>query len=564
MPGSRRWRRALGYTSEATLDGARASSKLVLVRLLKVLVENDGQTSGSDTIDAAVRGALLGECAAVTAVDSMRPADAMMSAYSTAATSESFPLRGERRKAYHYALDEKMWAHALVLSSSLDKEAWKEAVQEFLRAELMAPATGASSASKGRESLRILYSLIAGQAGSSVNGLVPPKALGQPRFSDSLAATTLSPLGPTPMTANFSQPAIPTNISADILGKWQDIAATIVSNRVPGDSNGLTALGDTLTDHKWIEAAHVCYLLSANPSKTHNFSKDSDPFIFSEILEYALSLAPATPGQEPFHGFPHLQSYRLLHAWQLVEMGRDKLAQRYCDAIASTLRTINRGSPFFTLTFLEQLKELTERLVAAPQLEKTGFSLLREVAGKTTVESVSAWYGTRNTEFVVGESVDKSPLAASSTNDASKQPAGPFGAHYSSISSAARSGNSSPPLNGGSSPNGQPDLRRAGSALQLRSNTAPSIQIDRAPSAMDYLRPEVNMQRIASASARPSASPLAPNITHIVDIAVPPPHVLACAQTPHLNPSPCPCPWSPHRRRSSPRARPAPSRSRSR
>ncbi|KAH7094114.1 Sec23-binding domain of Sec16-domain-containing protein, partial [Auriculariales sp. MPI-PUGE-AT-0066] len=196
----------------------------------------------------------------------------------------------------------------------------------------------------------------------------------------------------TPMTANFSQPTIPTNISADILGKWQDIAATIVSNRVPGNSNGLTALGDTLAGHKWIEAAHVCYLLSrststisgcsntssprlvlvssANPSKTHNFSKDSDPFIFSEILEYALSFVSTTPGQEPFHGFPHLQSYRLLHAWQLVEMGRDKLAQRYCDAIASTLRTINRGSPFFTLTFLEQLKELTERLVAAPQLEK--------------------------------------------------------------------------------------------------------------------------------------------------------------------------------------------------
>lgn len=49
---------------------------------------------------------------------------------------QDFLLRGERRKAYHYALDEKLWAHAMVIASSIDKEAWKEVVNEFLKNEL--------------------------------------------------------------------------------------------------------------------------------------------------------------------------------------------------------------------------------------------------------------------------------------------------------------------------------------------------------------------------------------------------------------------------------------------
>jgi hypothetical protein len=113
----------------------------------------------------------------------MRSADAIHNAYSSGTNTEAplavyevrpsalsklqeFLLRGERRKAYHYALDEKMWAHALLLSSSLDKDAWKEAAQEFIRAELMTPPTD-GTASNGRESLRMLYSLISGQAGAA-------------------------------------------------------------------------------------------------------------------------------------------------------------------------------------------------------------------------------------------------------------------------------------------------------------------------------------------------------------------------------------------------------------
>ena len=118
----------------------------------------------------------------VSGSDTLRPADAFSATYGAVPESplaiyelrpsalekmKEFLLRGERRKAYHYALDEKLWAHALLLAKDLDQDSWKEAVQEFIRAELTFPPRDASSASNGQESLRILYSLISGQGGSS-------------------------------------------------------------------------------------------------------------------------------------------------------------------------------------------------------------------------------------------------------------------------------------------------------------------------------------------------------------------------------------------------------------
>jgi COPII coat assembly protein SEC16 len=80
-------------------------------------------------------------------------------------------IRGERRQAYQFALDEKLWSHALLISSSLDKEAWKEVAHEFIKSEL-----GLSSDTQdgtGKESLRLAYGLFAGD-GPSASALILP------------------------------------------------------------------------------------------------------------------------------------------------------------------------------------------------------------------------------------------------------------------------------------------------------------------------------------------------------------------------------------------------------
>jgi hypothetical protein len=59
------------------------------------------------------------------------------------------------------------------------------------------------------------------------------------------------------------------------------------------------------------------------------FSRDSDSIIFTEILEYALATAPVPKGQEPNHGFPHLQAYRLIRAYAAAEAGDLGIASRF-------------------------------------------------------------------------------------------------------------------------------------------------------------------------------------------------------------------------------------------
>lgn len=86
---------------------------------------------------------------------------------------EEFLLSGDRRQAYQYAVEEKLWAHAMVIASSIDKESWKEVVHDFLRTELavkeesentsVGHIPGSRQHQNNRESLRVAYSLFSGQ-----------------------------------------------------------------------------------------------------------------------------------------------------------------------------------------------------------------------------------------------------------------------------------------------------------------------------------------------------------------------------------------------------------------
>lgn len=91
-------------------------------------------------------------------------------------TIQQFLYRGEKIKAYHYALDEKLWAHAMVIAGSIDKEAYKEVVNEFVRTELgtknglqpmQLSARPQPPIMNGWEPLRLAYSLYSGQSSNA-------------------------------------------------------------------------------------------------------------------------------------------------------------------------------------------------------------------------------------------------------------------------------------------------------------------------------------------------------------------------------------------------------------
>ena len=56
--------------------------------------------------------------------------------------------------------------------------------------------------------------------------------------------------------------------------------------------------------------------------------KDSDGLIFTEILEFAMSLAPVSKGQEVPHTLSYLQAHRFIRAVSLAESGYVQLAAR--------------------------------------------------------------------------------------------------------------------------------------------------------------------------------------------------------------------------------------------
>ena len=254
---------------------------------------------------------------------------------------------------------------------------------------------------------------------------------------------------------------------------------------------------------------------SPSPSVSLSFAKDPDPLIFTEIAEFALSLTPPAKGQEAYTGLPHLQPYRLIRAAGLAEMGHVQLANRYishilavhsysfcdryCEAISNSL---NRNSPYTNDTFLEQLRGLNDRLVAAPQLDKSGSWIASKVA-KPSLDGIGSWVGGRLTKFIAGED---SPGPDQQTHGQQQQPfSGPF-SQYSTISSTSSSAVPSPhqlTVNLAQTATGSPPPFRTGSAMGLRVSAVP--QINRASSAMDYTRPSLSRKsspvpRVASAN----------------------------------------------------------------
>ncbi|THU91134.1 hypothetical protein K435DRAFT_674707 [Dendrothele bispora CBS 962.96] len=523
----------LNYLHSGSLEQRRADGKLALVKLLKIMVENDGKISGSPQIDSAVRAALvprldssLPESDSSLTVPGFTPADVHSSSldggfadpndtpnttYSIRPSAlekiQDFLLRGQRRQAYHYALDQKLWAHAMVIASGIDKEAWQEAVNEFVKTEL-GSVRGQSS---GRESLRVAYGLMSGQGAAAVQQLVPQSSLSDP------GARLLAPIShATPMTPNFAT-ALPGKIPEESLSQWTETVAMALSGTPSHETfAAITALGDHLAANHWTEAAHACYLLSPqtsqvtgmahqparivllgsqNPQTAHSFTSDPDPIIFSEILEFALSLA-TVKGQEPFGGLPHLQPYRFVRATQLAEFGDISLANRYCEAITASL---NRPSPYFTNVLIDQLRGLSNRIVGVTHVDKAG-SWMGAKLGKPSLDSIGGWLEGRFTKLVTGDP-DSPGIREEQSKTEERGYVGAF-SQYSTISSTTTSTSPSPQssvtnLNAYAAP-----PPRTGSSMSSRSTLGVISPTDRASSAMDYSRPKPSPgPRVASASA---------------------------------------------------------------
>lgn len=385
----------------------RHDEKILLWKLLRVLVENDGALQGSDDIQKSLRGIIspgLDSTNQDHTFDSgaasglYQPADGSLSpepvSSSILGLIKNDLLIGNREKAVWRAVDNHLWGHAMILSSTLDKALWKQVVQEFVRRQVR-------SAGENIESLSALYAIISGNIDESMDELVPPSArLGLQMVSREGQGVSKN--------------------TVDGLDRWRETLGLILNNRSPDDHQALSAMGQLLASYGRIEASHVCLLFAKafsqrpifggadDPQSSvvllgtdhlrfpSTFFHDEDAIALTEVYEFATTVLAGTTTA----ALPYLQAYKLQHAYVLADKGFKSEAMQYCEAIGSVLKASTKPSPYYHQRLFVEIDELATSLKQAPSDGNSSWM------SKPNMEKVSGSMWARFSSFVAGDESD--------------------------------------------------------------------------------------------------------------------------------------------------------------
>ncbi|KAJ5438959.1 COPII coat assembly protein sec16 [Penicillium daleae] len=398
----------------------RHEEKILLWKVVKILVENDGRLEGSAEILSSIRqvfvpnlpelgpdGSVIspfgpsgGFASLGTPSQSDTPADSQWME-----ELRNLLLLGEREKAVWAAVDRRLWGHAMILASTMDRTIWKQAVQEFVRREIKSTAANT-------ESLAALYEIFAGNVEESIDELVPPSA----RAGHQLIS--------------MNDPHASTKNALDGLNSWRDTVGLVLTNRSSEDQASLLALGRLLASYGRVEAAHICFIFSRNAvfggaddpqanivllGSDHQrlpcSLMDEDAILLTEIYEFATTVL----ANSPVANLPYFLAFKLLHAKQLADRGRKPEAQVYCDGVAAALKATTRPSPYHHQHLFVEVDELSARLRQTTSDDGSWIS-------KPSMEKVSGSMWARFNSFVAGDDSD-----AASTGSVKAGEIGDFG-----------------------------------------------------------------------------------------------------------------------------------------
>lgn len=481
----------------------RSDEKLLLWKIMVLLVENDGALDGTPAINDAVRKVILPttpgtELTADTfGVTQSNPVRAQPEAFDPAGVNvlRNHLYGGQREQAVWYAVDQRLWAHALLIAQTIDnKDIWKQIVQEFVRKEVR-------NLGDNTEALAALYQVFAGNHEESIDELVSVSA----RAGFQMVSTAAN--------GNSHKDALAG------LDRWRETVLLILNNRSPGDANALVSLGKLLASYGRTEAAHICFLFakgsrtgqppamatlfggiddpnssfslvgSSTATQGSDFGQDLDSILLSEVYEFVL-----TSGSGAVPSIPHLQAFKLYHAEVLAESGRRSEAQQYCDTIANAITSKSHRSPYHNQQLMQWVDKLSQRLAQAPADSSSSW--------KPSMDKVStSLWGKFNT-FIAG------------TEDSDATSSGP-GSAPTSDGQFARIAGETPPLSravstgdmyGAYQPNGLiPPAPAAGNSRYAPGNTyapqssseQPRLRYD--PQAQSAYQPRASMESTRSA-----------------------------------------------------------------
>ncbi|KAK0919852.1 vesicle coat component [Friedmanniomyces endolithicus] len=381
-------------------EGKKREEKVLLWKVMRVFIENDGVLEGSGKIEEEVRKLLLPDLAQMGAAMELRtPVSAVAGAGSEGVDRQVLAqlrqalLEGQRERAVWLAEEKKLWGHAMLIASTMGPDVWKQIVQAFVRSQVKSLGSDARS-------LAALYQVFAGNSEDCVDELVPPSArAGFQMVSKADGTASGNPL--------------------EGLDQWRETLALVVGNRTAGDGASLVALGRLLSGYGRAEAAGICFLFArafvkhsgADDSEAHftllggdrqggsdgaGPGGDMDAILLTEIYEWASSLAVPTPAV-PY--IPHLQAYKLIHAQELAAHGLKAKAQAYCDHITSAYTSTTRPSQYYHPVFTQAVADLSAFLSQTPHSAEGKGGLFGRPAMKTVSSGAASWF----TKFVSGE-----------------------------------------------------------------------------------------------------------------------------------------------------------------
>lgn len=497
----------------------RHEEKILLWKVIKILVENDGVLEGSPVIQQSLRQALFPN-APETGPEATYGNAFASSLGSTPLNVLSQPdavepqlieelrnslLQGDREKAVWGAVDRRLWGHAMIIASTMDRSVWKQVVQEFIRREIR-------STTANTESLAALYEIFAGNIEESIDELVPPSA----RAGHHL----ISKADGHDATKN----------ALDGLNSWRDTLGLVLNNRSSEDHQALLALGRLLASYGRTEAAHICFissraavfggaddpqanivLLGVDHQRMPSALIDEDAILLTEVYEYATAVL----ANSPVANLPYLLAFKVLHAKQLADRGRKVEAQNYCDGVAASLKATTRPSPYHHQQLFIEVDELSARL---RQTTSDGSS---SWISKPSMEKVSGSMWARFNSFVAGDDSDAASTGSGKAGETADF--GPF-ANVAGTPTVSRSpsvsdlygsypGTGAPPLPAGGSsrytpasnqyaPNASPEQFRGRSSLDSqRSSSYGGMQYGQRRASQDQPSPPVDSHMFQGAPA---------------------------------------------------------------
>ncbi|KAI9843022.1 MAG: vesicle coat component [Sclerophora amabilis] len=387
----------------------RDEDKIMLWKCLRILVENDGVLENNPNVSNAVRDVLTSDLngeAGYPSSSSMSSGDIANFTHSNdfqiqpeVIDPEAVKqlrhalLHGEREKAIWLAVDKRLWAHAMLISSTLSQDIWKQVIQEFVRKEVR-------TFGDNTESLAALYEIFGGNCEESIDELVPPSARAGLQM------------------VSKSSEAGPAKNALEGLDRWRETLSLILSNRSQDDGQAIASLGRLLLGYGRVEAAHICFMFSrlhshfggADDPQTsmtllglHHVHYQLDPaqllesILLSEAYEFGLTLSSSSAINSVA---PHMQAYKLYHAIILSESGCRTEAQQYCEAILSTIKSSTKPSSYYHHLLMGSLDDLSKRLHRSP---KDGSS---SWISKPSMEKVSGSFFAKFNSFIAGEDSD--------------------------------------------------------------------------------------------------------------------------------------------------------------